>query len=308
MLHNFEPTIEAPESTSPIWYKNYHDSFYLCQLVNNLLLSYMKSFIELNEKAGIIATQRQELIEKGILTIDDSFGESIQYLDSERLYSIAIESFLEELIEQFKQTSDKINSSLTCMGIGAGNYYDKNVDIDLESLANSLVVQDWYEIVKGFLNVWEFMFLFSLLESTLKELLGDNVTSDLINKLDDNYPDVLMKMHDNHNLSSTLSKDIWTLYTTLRNIYSHTHGVISERNKKRVSREVKAFRRSYNNSFHSPSNPSEFILSSLMSDSGDLFNGSRFVVSKFYLIEDKELNVFRNFSSKLLHILSKELA
>ncbi len=50
------------------------------------------------------------------------------------------------------------------------------------------------------------------------------------------------------------------------------------------------------------------ILSSIMVESNELFNLSRFSEEKFYLIDDKELNIFRNFSSKLLYILSKELS
>ena len=65
MLHVYEPTLEAPDSKSPDWYRSYHNSFYLCQLVNKLLLSYMVSFIDKNEKEGIILSKQKELIEQG---------------------------------------------------------------------------------------------------------------------------------------------------------------------------------------------------------------------------------------------------
>lgn len=308
MLHNFEPTIDAPDSDSPSWYKNYHNSFYLCQLVNNLLLSYMKSFLEMHEKAEIILHQREKLIDKGILTVSESYGETSEYVDSERVYSIGVESFLEELIDNFKKSADKTNAMLMCMGVSAGDYFDKDVSIDLNELLDSVVTDEWYQVVKGFLNVWEFMFLFSLIESSLKNcIVSDSVyTSELINELSDKYPNLLIKLESEHHISADFSRDTWSLFTSLRNVYSHTHGVISARNKKRLTKEVKAFRKSYNNSFHSPEEPSDLILSSLMNESGELFNGNSIKEGKFYLIGDTELNIFRNFSSKIMHQLSRE--
>ncbi len=120
------------------------------------------------------------------------------------------------------------------MGINTGSYFDKNVKINLKELSDSLVIQDWFSIVKGFLNVWEFMFLFSIVESALKEVIGKDFTftSKMIEDLDKKYPNVLNLMNDVHNVTHCLSKDSWALYTTLRNIYSHTHGIISFKNKK----------------------------------------------------------------------------
>ncbi len=110
MLHKYEPTIEASDTKSPNWYKSYHNSFYLCQLVNNLLLSYMKSFIEFNEFDNIVSSQKEKLIDEGILTVSKSFGQEVNCLDEEKVYSIAIESFLEELSENFKKTSSNIKT------------------------------------------------------------------------------------------------------------------------------------------------------------------------------------------------------
>lgn len=308
MLHNFEPTINAPDSDSPSWYKNYHNSFYLCQLVNNLLLSYMKSFLEVYEKAEIIFHQREKLIDKGILTINESYGDTFESIDSERVYSIAVESFLEELVENFKKGADKTNHTLMCMGVSAGDYFDKDVSIDLNELLDSVVTDEWYQVVKGFLNVWEFMFLFSLIESSLKSLVASDsiYTSELINVLNNKYPDLLPKLESEHHISADFSRATWSTFTSLRNVYSHTHGVISSENKKRLTKEVKAFRKSYNDSFHNPDTSSDLIISSLMNESGDLFNGNSIKEGKFYLIGDTELNIFRNFSSKIMHQLSKE--
>ena len=87
----------------------------------------MKSFLEMHEKAEIIFHQRERLIDKGILTVHESYGEVFESIDSERVYSIAVESFLEELIENFKKGADKTNHMLLCMGVSAGDYFDKDV-------------------------------------------------------------------------------------------------------------------------------------------------------------------------------------
>lgn len=307
MIHIYDPTISAPNNDSPQWYKNYHNSFYLCQLVNRLLLSYMDSFIEIHEKFDILSSERKKLIDEGILIIDESSEEDLQYVDDTKLYSIAVESFLEELVLNFKQKTNEINTNLMCMGISAGDYFDKEISINLNELLDSIVINDWYKVVKGFLNVWEFMFLFSLVESSLKTYISNNIekASELLNEVSRQHPELLLALDENCQISSEFLRDAWSLYTTLRNVYSHTHGVISDRHKKRLTREIQAFRISYNKSFHSPSDASGFIISELMNKSCELFSDSNIIVGKFYLIDDSELNIFRNFTSKMMYELSK---
>ena len=58
MIHNHIPTLEAPNENSPSWYATYHSAFYMSQLVNNLLLSYMKTFIEVNQLEGIVELKK----------------------------------------------------------------------------------------------------------------------------------------------------------------------------------------------------------------------------------------------------------
>ena len=306
MIHIYDPTINACDDKSPQWYKNYHSSFYLCQLVNRLLLSYMDSFIHFHEKAELIANQKEQLIAKGILSVDETFEESLTYVDNEKLYSVAVEIFLQELILNFKNKANEINRNLMCMGLSAGDYFDKEVALDLNDLLDSVVTDEWYKVVKGFLNVWEFMFLFSLIESSLKThiVTNEEKTSELLNQVFKQYPSLLVSLEDNYQISSKFAKDAWSLYTTLRNVYSHTHGVISDRHKNKLAIGVRAFRKSYNNSFHNL-DKSDLIMSSLMNESGELFNATEIKVGKFYLIGDSELNIFRNLTSKMMYELSK---
>ena len=228
--------------------------------------------------------------------------------DEKKIYSIAVESFLTEIIEDFKLSANKINSYLMCIGLSAGDYFEKKVEINLEELSESVTIVDWSEIVKGFLNVWEFIFLFSIIESSLKEILGNRLeASKLITEVETRFPNVLKTLESQHNISVELSKKIWDLYTIIRNIYSHTHGVILEKNIGIIKRKIKAFRKLYNVCFHDPKESSDFILSTLLPESGDLFNLSKIKVGKFYLIEDNELNIFRNFSSKFMCELSRDV-
>ena len=54
MLHFHIPTLEAPIENSPDWYKDYHNAFYMSQLVNNVLLSYLEAFVDILQKDGLI--------------------------------------------------------------------------------------------------------------------------------------------------------------------------------------------------------------------------------------------------------------
>ncbi|HDZ1221732.1 TPA: hypothetical protein RRU56_005191, partial [Klebsiella pneumoniae] len=116
----------------------------------------------------------------------------------------------------------EIKNHYSVMGVNVGEYFQKNVNVNLDELLKSLPTDNWYLVVTGFLNVWEFMFLFSTIESNLKEILdsrgvqGRLYTNELIQKIGDEYPDVLESMREVHHFSKDVSLDIWILYTEIR--------------------------------------------------------------------------------------------
>ncbi|EJD7497524.1 hypothetical protein [Escherichia coli] len=310
MIHVYEPSIEAPTDKSPDWYKNYHNIFNICHLTNVLLLSYMKSYIQRFEYDVFLEENKEFLIKEGKLIEKDFFGKVVTVVNEEDVFNLAVKSFLEEIIQNNVLRAGEIKNHYSVMGVNVGEYFQKNVNVNLDELLKSLPTDNWYLVVMGFLNVWEFMFLFSTIESNLKEILnsrgvqGRLYTNELIQKIGDEYPDVLESMREVHHFSKDVSLDIWILYTEIRNIYAHTHGILNDKNIRDLKKKIKYFRRSYRKSFKEINSVSDLIFSDLVNEADELFESSTLINGKFYLIPDNELNIFRNFTSKFMTLLS----
>lgn len=310
MIHVYEPSIEAPTDKSPDWYKNYHNIFNICHLTNVLLLSYMKSYIRRFEYDVFLEENKEFLIKEGKLIEKDFLGQVVTVVNEEDVFNLAVKSFLEEIIQNNVIRAGEIKNNYSVMGVNVGEYFQKNVNVNLNELLKSLPTDNWYLVVTGFLNVWEFMFLFSTIESNLKEILnsrgvqGRLYTNELIQKIGDEYPDVLESMREVHHFSKDVSLDIWILYTEIRNIYAHTHGMLNDKNIRDLKKKIKCFRRSYRKSFKEINSVSDLIFSDLVNEADELFESSTLISGKFYLIPDNELNIFRNFISKFMTLLS----
>ncbi|EOZ9570265.1 TPA: hypothetical protein SLH18_004027 [Citrobacter freundii] len=310
MIHVYEPSIEAPTDKSPDWYKNYHNIFNICHLTNVLLLSYMKSYIQRFEYDVFLEENKEFLIKEGKLIEKDFLGKVVTVVNDEDVFNLAVKSFLEEIIQNNVLRAGEIKNHYSVMGVNVGEYFQKNVNVNLNELLKSLPTDNWYLVVTGFLNVWEFMFLFSTIESNLKEILnsrgvqGRLYTNELIQKIGDEYPDVLESMREVHHFSKDVSLDIWILYTEIRNIYAHTHGILNDKNIRDLKKKIKYFRRSYRKSFKEINSVSDLIFSDLVNEADELFESSTLISGKFYLIPDNELNIFRNFTSKFMTLLS----
>ncbi|WP_223434767.1 MULTISPECIES: hypothetical protein [unclassified Pseudomonas] len=306
MLHSYIPTLEAPTAESPDWYKSYHSSFYMSQLVNNVLLSYLTSFIEIVQKNGMLESLHEELLEEKIITPSE-LNQGHYTINHEKLYSKDIKNFINEIIDNFKKQAEKINHMLICSGVNTGGYLERNIEINLDEISKTADTEDWYDIVKGFLNVWEFMFLFSITESTLKDILSKPkaYTSNLIKELNEQHPEIAKTMAEDHKIDINLSDSIWRLFASIRNTYSHTHGMIATKNKTELTRDSEIFKKHFREAFHTPNDPSSLILSSVMIDTDQLFDGKKIKLGKFFFISDLELNIFRNFVSEYINTASK---
>ncbi|HCO3951875.1 TPA: hypothetical protein N8G00_005021, partial [Escherichia coli] len=253
---------------------------------------------------------KEFLIKEGKLIEKDFFGKVVTVVNEEDVFNLAVKSFLEEIIQNNVLRAGEIKNHYSVMGVNVGEYFQKNVNVNLDELLKSLPTDNWYLVVMGFLNVWEFMFLFSTIESNLKEILnsrgvqGRLYTNELIQKIGDEYPDVLESMREVHHFSKDVSLDIWILYTEIRNIYAHTHGILNDKNIRDLKKKIKYFRRSYRKSFKEINSVSDLIFSDLVNEADELFESSTLINGKFYLIPDNELNIFRNFTSKFMTLLS----
>lgn len=305
MFHGFVPTLEKPNKNSPSWYSTYHSSFYMSQLVNNALLSYVDSFIKLYENE-MISTYREDLLEKGIIK-KKSHG--FFEIDKNRLYSIEVEACLADVARSFQLSAKILRDNFSDMGISIGNYLERPAEIDIHEIAKTTDDKCWYDILKGFLNLWEFMFLFSITESTLKNLADKNTpAAQLATNIIFKYPNVGARIKKHHRISEELCSSMWKVFTSLRNIYAHTHGVISDKdqNHKCLKNRVRKFRAHYNEDFHQIKEPNDIIIDELMPKANNLFKEEEMRAGKFYFIPDIELNIFRNLVSELMTSLSME--
>lgn len=307
MIHSYAPTLEAPGKNSPPWYRSYHSSYYMSQLVNNLLLSYMKTFVKIHAD-GLIVVNRAELLKRGAIKEVGESDSQVQ-LDFEKLCAFDIELFLEEILGELEGKARHHNQMLTCMGVSTNAYLERNVQVDVGLISKSAGASNWFEIVKGFLNVWEFLFLYSITESTLKSVLarGDPPAFTLIDDLNERYPGISDNLEMKHGISRLLSSEIWKIFTSIRNVYAHAHGMLSKKDWGKLQKKATSFRDAYSRSFFDRQDPSSLILETIMPRAADLFSKSRMHVDKFFFLTDEELNIFRNFAAEYVFLLSENV-
>lgn len=279
MINSYTPTLRKPNENSSEWYRRFHNTFYISQLVNNTLLTYMDSFIEIVSLEGIIKENFDELERIG--AIHKINKKNTISINREKIYPLDVEQGLNELILKFKRAAKEHRHIFMCMGVDFGDYMDRDIDINLDELKNSTHSSDWYQIVKGFLNVWEFLFIFSNAESTFKSIISDNNynTSDLIGKILKQNKLLANEMNNKHNMNKKFMLTLWDLFCYIRNIYSHTHGVISTENRQTLIKKSSAFKIEFESAFHK-----DMVLSSLIIKTDEIFQYHNTPTEKFYLI------------------------
>ena len=293
--------IEAPSEDSPDWYKRYHNSFYVSQLANNLLVSYMRTVIELHNIPNILQGDKDWLEQEGFIRKSEAMPDRF-VPDETVLKSFAVKSFLRDIAIQFEKRPEMVDHLNACMGFRLDGFFPENTEIDIDDLEKSFVTKNWHKIISGFLNIWEFTFLFSLTETALKEVIcdGDEQNHSLLKRLDKKCPSVFPRFGEETGFTKKFSVSAWQVYNKLRNTYAHTYGVFSEDKIIDFERAVKKLRRKY-------TELCSLSLSSLMPEPEELFNRADIQIGKFYLLGDYELNLFKWFSSQLLHVTSEEL-
>lgn len=229
----------------------------------------------------------------------NSFIKNIDgFIDNEKLKSLCLEKFINEIIEETICENFNKNSNIVAFfGLGMDDRLNEDISINLLDLLKTTNTQNWYEAIKCFMNIWEFLFLYSTTENTLKQILkieGDIKIKKLLEKLHSTYKDLDKMLADNGYLTKKGNSNLFTLYTELRNVYSHSHGMITKRAKGNLNSKIDNFKKSLDEMD---------IINKLFVDAVDIFRKDRLQVNKFYLLQDQELNVFRNFITTLFEAL-----
>jgi hypothetical protein len=285
MLHIYDPTILAPSVNSPQWYKAFHNSFYLSQITNQVLLSAFEASAEsLSTRTGILGS------------------------DAKRIKAGATEA-VALAISSLKETPGRLKEIAYAMMVDAGDTFEKSIELDSAELLKSVDVENWFETIKGFLNLWEFLFLYGIAESTLREVaqVREGSANGLINCLLKKYPELEKRLIQEHCLDRSFCHRLWDMLTTIRNVYAHSHGMISNGDIDLIRRNAKLFNKSYKHFIERLSEQS--VLAGHISKVDHLyFSDTHPSAGRFYILRDVELNIFRNFICKFMAELQDEFA
>lgn len=283
MISAYSPVLKKSTSSSPDWYKHFHSVFYMSQLTNQVLLSYLESKID-DDKEDMIRVLGVELLDKKVIRKDSESGKVI-VSKAEALKSIHIEDTIDQIVKNvFENREQMIEMCLLGMGLEQEDSTKKDIDIDRNTLLQSTTSKNWFDLIKGLLNVWEFIFLYGAIESAFKDILskqGQVREEDLLGSVFDRFENLA----DNLGFEKSDIEKIWFFYTELRNIYVHNHGLINNRIKSNLGGKLEGLKSAIY-SIHE-----ETIL---ITDLEDILKKNLVKNSKFYFMRDTELNIFRN--------------
>lgn len=295
MLSAYTPTLKKPSEKSADWYKNFHNIFYLSQLTNLTLLSYMDSLID-RDKPEMMNELKDSLIKKKIMNYDEK-NNTYSFAKESEFNSIHVEDGLHDIVENvILNNDDKKRMLLRVMGIRLEGNENKEIDINLKELLDTTSSKNWYELLRELLNVWEFLFLYGIVESTFKNIL--NKTGSL--KEEDLIPSIFKHFNglETHiGISKSNLINLWNLYTELRNIYAHGHGFITNTAKCNLGGKLDKARKSLY----------EVCGIITLTNIDGIFNKNLIKKDKFYFLKDDELNIFRNLIIRVMESIDSEI-
>ena len=269
--------LRKPKEDSPVWYREFHNKFYLFTLSNLLLLSYIKSYC---------------------------YYQEISPEDEEKI-ALDIEKFLQELIEEIKVQDKKHKAYLISMGFEA-ECEEKLVDINLPDILSLTNKKNWYEVIKGLLNSWEFLCLYAITETMLKEILsteGKIKEEDLVHKVFEKFPALEKTLQKKSTYySRDFCEDIWKFYSRLRDIYAHSFGFITSLAKSNI---LGGLRENFLKSWRELKEKDTLVYILIEEYIDKSFHKSSIDDGKFFFLSDYELNIFRNFIINLSESLEE---
>lgn len=298
MVVGYLPILRAPSAKSSSWYREFHNIYYLSQTSTLVLQSYVDSFITMFSESTIIEEKTEYLLKQRIVSISEEDGTTILTKHKEDEFkSIDVEDFLSQIIERrFNKGFDTYKVLLNTIGLQVKGPR-KRVKIDITELLKTTNANNWYALLKGFLNIWEFLFLYGIVETTLKKILnlcGQTREEDLIKNIIAKHPAIESKLEKQLSVKRNAIDDLWKLFTEFRNIYSHSHGIMTRHAKSKLNGKLSQFRSSFE--------PNDIVAEAL-ADVNKLFQNQSMPEGKFYLMKDDELNLFRNFVIALMETL-----
>lgn len=288
MLNMHIPTIENYSNQHADWYKGFSTAFNLSQLSNYLFLSYLTTQVSQNTHILQTLPEYKADLKKCNNSKDHD----------DLLHSMDILDMLNQIIAEFTSTGERHREHLFYQGLSIHGYHDKDVKIDLKEILNSTTEKSWNKVIRGLVNVFEFLYLFSVTEDHLKILVKEHNTTSIVGKALNDKPGIIEHFHHEFKMPRNFIIKLWEFYIEVRNIYAHTFGYINEKDKIRLTDKRDGFLRAYEKlpmDWHLFDNDLE----------DDFFNDEKIVPGKMYLISVSEICIFRNFVRMFIPELSR---
>lgn len=277
-FHN-DPTAMKPSEKSPSWYIDFHNSFYLSQITTCIFHDCFKC---LSKEIGLHKGDCNTVVDQG------SGKEIISPKDT--TYKTGALALVQQFVENSSKSNDLLNLLYTGMQLNPPKSIKSNddVSIDIDVIKSMTKKESWFEILKGFINLWEFLFLFGISEKYLKQVLpnSSNNTKSLIGAAFKKFSDLTDKMKD-YDYSRNYCYKLWGLLVCIRDIYAHAHGVSDEKNIEDLKNAAKEF----NSELESIDFDKSF------SGFDTLEKGN------YILLNDSDMNIFREFIKDFMYQL-----
>jgi hypothetical protein len=288
MLNMHIPTIENYSDKHADWYKGFSTAFNLSQLSNYLFLSYLTTQVSQNTHV----LQSLPEYKAGLKQCNN--GEDRDDL----LHSMDILDMLNQIVADFTSTGERHREHLFYQGLSIHGYHDKDVKIDLKEILNSTTEKSWNKVIRGLVNVFEFLYLFSVTEDHLKVLVKEQGTTSIVGKALNDKPGIIEHFHNEFKMPRNFIIKLWEFYIEVRNIYAHSFGYINEKDKIRLTEKKEGFLRAYEKL------PMDWhLLDNDLED--DFFDDEKIVPGKMYLISVSEICIFKNFVRMFIPELSR---
>ncbi|RQM47138.1 hypothetical protein EHZ19_15910 [Paraburkholderia bannensis] len=274
MLNIFNPTIDAPTDASPAWYVTFHDSYCLSQITNAVLVGALDSLAHFFQPEA-----------------------SDAHVPARGHPSAGIDAAVSEIIANLHSMPETLKALSMGMMLDPGGSFEKNIKIDGPRLLQSTGAKNWRSATNGFLNIWEFLFLYSQVESTLKTILRapDEGADGLVNLAFKRDAGLADRLSRRDYIDRNYCARLWKLFTAVRNLCAHAHGLLTQRTIGQIKDLAVPFRESVDKYFERVGQKNLLTATVMRVDPQDLFREERLLEGKFYLLDDLELNVFRHF-------------
>lgn len=221
-----------------------------------------------------------------------------------------IKNFIDEYNGNITNDHERINVSLLGMGIDGRALYEKNSNCNIFTYYFDNLNKkglNYKDILESFLNLQEFILIYALFEDNVKIIINNSraTQAGLMKELEVHLTNKNIIQNFQSEISKKTSgtieqleeiKSLWTYFTIIRNLYTHSAGVVTDRvltDMEKIKDRIEDF-----------CSKGNFLLLNVIADHDDedVLN-FLFEKEELYVMSDHQLNFFRSFVIYILETL-----